>query len=114
MAECEYSVCETCQQKLTTVPSEHKCLLREGAHSCPLTKIGCPAGTFVSVHGVHACRDTQYLEVKEVESSGLLWGNQGNTTVDWAFLIEMSCLAISWFAACWEDHSQGRGKSPKW
>ena len=49
LAECEYSVCGTCQQKLTTVPSEHKCLLRDvGAYPCPLTKIGCPAGAFVS------------------------------------------------------------------
>ena len=38
-------------------------------------------------------------------------------TMDWAFLIEMSCLAINWFAAwpiCWEQCIHKGGKSLKY
>jgi hypothetical protein len=48
LADCENSVCQGCQLRLTTVPSEHKCRDETEVFRCPLIKIGCTAGKFVS------------------------------------------------------------------
>lgn len=46
---CDFSVCGSCQMRITTDPSEHECESHSDL-SCPLSVIGCPASKFVSVY----------------------------------------------------------------